>query len=159
MKRGRFFIYKYYFLYKTQKVLKTKNSRIFKTFFELIKLHIFINDFNKNFSNDLHWVVGNQLVDILIKSGFDKNSIVVTGEPSLDKIFTKIKLIKSSFTYSQKIRVLYVPIQFYEHNLWTKKQRDSNIIKIIKSISASKNEIAYLSNYTLPHKFLKNMNH
>ena len=76
----------------------------------------------------------------MIEKGYSPSKLVVTGNPIYDKSFKKINKFNTENKKSEKIRILFVPIQLYEGGIWTKQQRDSTIKKIVREISQNKNE-------------------
>ena len=142
MRRGRFFIYKYIFLFKTLNATNLNTLKSIKKCLIILKLFLSITSehFDSRFANTLHWLESESLVESLVKSGFDKSSLVVTGNPMLDESYEKIKQFKSP-EKSDKIRVLLLPSTHYEHGFWTKKQRDFVIGGIIRKILENKNHL------------------
>jgi hypothetical protein len=142
MRRGRFYIYKYLFLFKT---LNATNLNIFQTIqkcFLVLKLLLTATPdvVDSRFANTLHWLESESIVEPLIKNGFDKSSLVITGNPMFDVSYRKIQQFQSSKN-GDKIRVLLLPSTHYEHGFWTKKQRDFVISEIIKKILENKNQL------------------
>jgi len=142
MRRGRFFLYKYKFLLKTLKALHLDFFTILKYFFITLKWHISYRSpyLDSRFAGDLHYLESEKFFDIMIRKGYPKESIVVTGSPIYDDIFKKYKNMKSSQNTKTKTRILFAPIQYYEGGLWTKKERDDTIKSIIKQLSKHKDE-------------------
>jgi hypothetical protein len=139
-RRGRFVIYKYFFLLKTQSSLKFSIFKIFQNFMMLVKVFLTPTDFlvDPKFSNTIHWVDGHFYYDLAIKSGFDESSLVMTGDPVYDLAFKKISQSPSNKKISSnKINVLLITSAMYEHGIWTKKQRDTIIKEIVQIISNS----------------------
>lgn len=135
MRRGRFFIYKYLFLLKTQFSIKQNLYQTTKSFFLLLKIHLFWSSklyLNSTFQNSLHWLASEDLKEDLINAGFNKHSIVVTGNPLFDDVFKNIQ--SQNLSQSKKTRILFAPATLYEHGLCSKKQQDNAITEIIKSI-------------------------
>ena len=68
MKRGRFFLYKYRFLFNTQRIIGWNIIKIVKYFFILIKAHLTVykNLHDPRFSCDIHFVETESLVEKLI---------------------------------------------------------------------------------------------
>jgi len=129
LKRGRFFIYKYLFLLKTNLNLKTL---IFDTIFIIWK-YIFTDTNNSKYGKNIFQFLENsELFDIQIKSGFNKSNLIITGNPMYDELFKKFsqnKIKKNNFT-----DVLFIPSTLYEHGFWTLKQRDFVLTEITKNI-------------------------
>jgi len=138
--RLRFIIKKGLFLIQTQRELNIKKIEILKEFFDLYKNYKakITLLFNSKYSTDLCWVSGKLNYDTLIKSGYRKNQIVISGNPIYDKIFKN--KIKTKKTVSGKIRILFAPHPLYEHGYWPKKKQDETIKKIIKELDSNKSE-------------------
>ena len=90
MRRGRFWINKYRFLFRTQIILKINFIKIIKDFFIIILSHSKWKDINNvKYAVDYHFVEGNLLFNNLIKNGYNKSSLILTGNPVYDKVFQK----------------------------------------------------------------------
>jgi len=142
MRRGRFFIYKYLFLFKT---LNVTDLNIFKSLQKcIIVLKLLLtanpNMVDSRFANNLHWLESESLVQVLTKSGFDKSSLIVSGNPMLDESYEKIKQFIPS-KKNDKIRVLLLPSTHFEHGIWTKTQRDFVITGIIQKLLENKTHL------------------
>jgi len=88
---------------------------------------------DSRFANDLHWLSSESLVSPLVEAGFDKNTIIVTGDPLFDKQFKKINDSKHKKN-KNKINVLFAPSTFYEHGLCTKSEQDNAIKSVLEMI-------------------------
>ena len=141
MKRGRFFIYKFLFLIKTQKKIGWAFFKILKYFFILIKAHITVyrDMHDPKFACDIHFVETEKLVKKLIKKGYDKNKLIVTGIPMYDESSTQIKELEKKRIKSTKKNILFLTHAMYEHGMWTKEQRNSLIKKIVTELSKKEN--------------------
>lgn len=146
MKRGRFFIYKYLFLLRTQIAVKLNPLQIFESFFMLLQSYFLETGYPMypKLANTLHWVDREGMADQLVNAGFNRTSIVVTGNPMYDSIFKKLKKIQPTITTDNKIRVLLITTSFYEHGNWTRAQRDNIIKEIVTEVCKYKNEISLL---------------
>ncbi len=132
--KGIFYLSKFNFLLKTMNIL---NLNFIK------QLEIFSQVFKSTFSekpliypyspNNLYRLENPTLIDPLIKLGFKKSNLYITGNPMYDQAFKKLQLNQSEKN-SDKIRVLLAPLQLYENGLWSKKHQDSTIKKIISKI-------------------------
>jgi hypothetical protein len=144
MKRGRFFIYKYLFCLKTQFAINHNIIQTIKSFF--IILHAILIDYkqlyNSRFSNSVHWLQSETMIEPLIDSGFEKSSLIVTGNPIYDAAFKKIKNWKLLDSNGDKIRVLFAPSTLYEHGVWTREQRDTAIKETVTKILENKNKMS-----------------
>jgi len=129
MKRGRFFLYKYRFLIRTLFTCLKFNKAIEYILFT-IKWHLNYESpyLDSRFTADLNYLESDKPLERMIKLGYPKETISVTGNPIFDKTFNKYR----SIIRSNKRRILFVPIQFYEGGLWTRNERDETIKAIFK---------------------------
>jgi hypothetical protein len=139
--RGRFFSYKWLFLIKTQ--IKTDISKIIfiKKFFSLLKMYLIGVGNDPQFAGTLNWVQSENLEKSLLKIGFKKSSLTITGDPMYDKVFKKIKKIKD-MKYEQKKRktVLFITSPHVEHGFLTKEKRNKIILDIVNNILNHKDQ-------------------
>ena len=86
---------------------------------------------------DMHYVQNEFIKNNLSKSKIPSSKIKITGHPMFDE-FLHVDNQPNNFEKlninSKKIRILLAPISFYEYGNWTKEQRDSVLLKIIKQI-------------------------
>ena len=133
---GRFFLKRYIFCFITQRVVGMKTFEIIMFFFDYLK-KIFLSTnkvFNPKFSGNFSFLSGEKLLESLIDLGFDREKLVVTGLPAYDKSFQMLEnFIETKPT--DKIRVIFAPVAFYEHGYWTRDQRDKIIGDIIKNLN------------------------
>ena len=94
------------------------------------------------FANTIHWAEGELSVERLVRVGFDKSSIIVTGNPMYDNVFQKVQNLKSYVKDDDKIHVLLLFTTLYEHGFWTKQQRDLVITEIVQEICKHKDKIS-----------------
>jgi|APSaa5957512535_1039671.scaffolds.fasta_scaffold04101_3 hypothetical protein len=134
MRRGRFFITKYLFLVRTQMALKMNLLQIISNFFLLLKHNFFDAAIDSRFANTLHFLEDKKLKNSLIESGFDKSTLIVTGNPIFDESLQNSLKQKNSFQDNKKIRILLAPSTLYEHGFWNKEQRDFSVTEIVKRI-------------------------
>lgn len=141
MKRGRFFMYKFSFLLKTQKKLSWSSFKILKYFFILIKAHLTVyeNLHDPRFACDIHFVETEKLVKELIEKGYNKENLIVTGIPMYDSATAQIKELERKRKENSEKNVLFLTHAMYEHGIWTKEQRNSLIKKVIGELSKEEN--------------------
>lgn len=146
LRRGRFFLFKYRFLIYTLRAAKFSVLETIEYFFRTLKWHITITTpfIDIKFANTLHFLESEDLVEIMIKKGFSKSSLVVTGNPIYDKAFQKFSNVDYDLESENKIRILFVPMQLFEGGIWTKKQRDFTIVETIKQISNNKTSFSLI---------------
>lgn len=143
MKRGRFFIYKYFFLLRTQRAIGMGWKKIVKNFLMLFKVHLLIlKRLNyPEFACNLHFVESEKLKDSLTSIGFDRSTLVVTGNPIYDSDFRKMQNLHLK-PKDGKIHILLLTHAMYEHGVWTRKQRDLLVEGIVKEINKYKDEMS-----------------
>jgi len=141
-RRGRFFIAKYLFLVKTQRNVKMNLFQIILNFFMIFKHHLLDTPTDSRFSTTIHFLEDEKLQKWLIKSGFQKSSLIVTGNPMFDEPLKKSFNKKNPLEKTKKKRILLAPSTSYEHGIWTKEQRDFTIKEIIKQIYKKNDELS-----------------
>jgi UDP-N-acetylglucosamine 2-epimerase len=143
MKRGRFFLYKFLFLLKTQKKSGWNIFKIIKYFFILIKAHLTIYQdlHDPRFSCDVNFVETQKLVKKLENNGYDKKKLVVTGIPMYDSAIKQIQKFEKN-KKNKKINVLFLTHAMYEHGIWTKNQRNDLVRNVITELTKHKNKFA-----------------
>jgi len=146
MRRGRFFLFKYIFLLKTMKVTRMRLDNIIKHFFIVLKIHIShkVPFIDSRFENTLHVLESEMLVKPMLNAGFHKSHLAVIGNPMYDSAFKKFRNLTPLENKSDKIRVLFLPLQLYEIGYWTKNQRDFAVKEIIREISQQKDKISLI---------------
>lgn len=144
MRRGKFFLYKCLFVFKTQLAAKMSIFNIMKYFFILIKNHLFYNDVPSDsiFENTLHYLSNENLIEPLVSAGFKKSRLLVTGDPFYDNFFKDIDKKNLGKKEDNKLNILFAPTTHYEHGFCTKTQQDEAITQIVKEILKHKNELS-----------------
>ena len=142
MRRGRFYIYKYLFLLKTQIAIKMNIFQIIGNFFMLLKHNLLDIETDSRFANTIHFLEDKNLQKSLIEAGFEKSTLIVTGNPIFDKALQKSLEQKNPLEKSNKKRILLAPSTLYEHGFWNKAQRDFTIKEIVNQIHQRNNEIS-----------------
>jgi hypothetical protein len=145
MKRGRFFLFKYLFLLKTQIGIKMSFDKIIFDFFDLLKKNLVMEgDYDSRFAGTLHFLQSESLAQSLLNAGFDSSSLVVTGNPMYDIAFQRIKNSFSTKKKDNKIRVLLAPTSLYEHGFWTREQRDTAMTQIVSQIEKHSDKLSLI---------------
>ena len=142
MRRGRFYIYKYLFLLRTQIAIKMNIFKIIGHFFMLLKHNLLDVATDSRFANTIHFLEDKNLQKSLIEAGFEKSTLIVTGNPIFDKALQKSLEQKNSLEKSNKKRILLAPSTLYEHGFWNKEQRDFAIKEIVKQIHQKNNKMS-----------------
>jgi len=144
MRRGKFFLFKYQFVLKTQLAIKMGFLKIIKSFVSDMNYHLSVNTnlYNPKFAVDLHFVETKKLIDILVKNGFERSSLVPTGIPMYDDVFERLEKIKVKPKTDERKKILLVTHAMFEHGFWTRSQRDSLVRGIVSEISKHKNEMS-----------------
>lgn len=142
MKRGRFFIYKYIFLLRTQIAIGMSLSAIVKSFFTIAKssMNTLKKLYYPDFACDLNFIESERLIEPLIKDGFDRSSLVVTGIPQYDPIFKKLQ--NPHIKNDEKIHILLATHSMFEHGFHTRVQRDSIVKQTVEEICKHKDKIS-----------------
>jgi len=143
MKRGRFFVFKFWFLLKTQISLKRNPID------SLIDILIICREIlkhetipiNSRFAVSAHWIGGEDLIKPLIKSKFRKETIFLTGNPVYDEIVNQTPHFIPNSKKESKIRVLFAPSTPFEHGFTSRSEQDKAMKDIIKNIIKKKSEI------------------
>ena len=144
MRRGKFFLFKYQFVLKTQLATKMRFLKIIGNFISHMNYHlsVYTNLHNPKFAVDLHFVETKKLIDILVKNGFERSSLVPTGIPMYDDVFERLEKIKVKPKTDERKKILLVTHAMFEHGFWTRSQRDSLVRGIVSEISKQKNEMS-----------------
>ena len=144
MRRGKFFLFKYQFVLKTQLAIKMGFLKIIKSFVSDMNYHLSVNTnlYNPKFAVDLHFVETKKLIDILVKNGFERSSLVPTGIPMYDDVFERLEKITVKPKTDERKKILLVTHAMFEHGFWTRSQRDSLVRGIVSEISKHKNEMS-----------------
>ena len=95
MRRGKFFLFKYQFVLKTQLAIKMGFLKIIGNFISHMNSHLSVhtNLHNPKFAVDLHFVETKKLIDKVVKNGFERSSLVPTGIPMYDDVFERLEKI------------------------------------------------------------------
>ena len=127
---------------RTQRNVQLNILKIIKNLFTLLRIYLSSTHgaIDSRFINSLHWLEGEILIEPLIKAGFPRSTLIVTGNPIYDEIFKNLQITPS--LKSDKIRVLLLTTSLYEHGFWTRKQRDDIIKETLTILSKHKNEIS-----------------
>ena len=132
MKRGRFMIYKYNFLIKTKKSLGINSLKIVKSLINDFMMFLLKTYPEYNKLADINLLSNESWFLPLFNLGFEKEKLIVTGNPFWDSVYKKIKEQPYVRTKSiTKIRVLVLTDPLVEHGLWNSKKRDQFLTDII----------------------------
>lgn len=136
LKRGRFFLYKYIFLLRTSFMLR---NSVFQTVFSIWKYVLTDTNDYKFAPNTIQFLENNMLIESLMKFGFKKSHLIVTGNPMYDQLFKKLQP-KSSLNKKKITHVLFAPSTLHEHGFWSIKQKNFIIHEIVEKISSNKDK-------------------
>jgi len=142
MRRAKFIIYKFFFMYNTifsSKLGLIKNFKTLLLIFNLILQPPKIVD--PRLAVTMHYLRNKTQEKELLSVGFDPSTLLVTGHPMFDQALKKIKS-KNNIDPNGKIKLLLAPDPFYEAGMWTKDQHNSILTQLIKTISKSKNHFS-----------------
>jgi len=144
MRRGRFFLFKYLFLLRTQRAIKMNIVKIIHSFFVIIRAHFTAlkSDvlYDPYFSCTLNFVESEKLFEQMVNKGFKKSTLITTGIPQYDPVFKRLQNLQQ--TKNKKIRVLLLTHSLFEHGYHTRKQRDSLVKGIVSEICKYKDEMS-----------------
>lgn len=145
MRRGKFFLYKYLFLMRTQKALQMTWLEVFRDFLMLVKDYVVVSKYSihPRFANTLHFLENDIVRENILKCGFQASSLVVTGSPMYDLVFQKLNKQKHTIK-SSKINVLIAASTLYEAGYWTQEQRNFTIKSIVSEIQKHKDKISLI---------------
>lgn len=132
-RRGRFFFKKYLFLLKTQ--IRLKND-ILLTLFGIWKYVLSGVTDNIFASDTIQFLENEHMKQYMIKQGFNKSNLTVSGNPMYDLFFAKHQTYELN---TKNPKILFIPSTAYEHGYWTVQQRDYTIKQIVKQISEQNN--------------------
>jgi|TARA_B110000438_G_C15783698_1_gene637431 UDP-N-acetylglucosamine:LPS N-acetylglucosamine transferase len=140
MRRGKFFIYKNMFLFKTRIVIGTNYAKAIKLLINDLILYVSYKKPIWNKLSDLNLCSNTEYYDFLIKIGIEKNKINITGNPFWDKIFEKVKVRKNNKKQNKNnIKILVLTGSLVEHGFWKAEQRDTYLEKIFSELQREKN--------------------
>lgn len=146
MRRGRFFLYKYLFLLRTQKAVKMNIIKIIHSFFVIIRAHFTAlkSDvlYDPYFSCTLNFVESEKLLEQMVNKGFKRSSLITTGIPQYDPVFKRLHKLQQSVKRNNKIQILLLTHSLFEHGYHTREQRDSLVRGIVSEISKHSNEMS-----------------
>lgn len=143
--RGRFYLYKYFFLLNTLKAMKVSKK---ETMVNIIE-NMWLNSFGiMNKERDSRLMVDEICLgtDTWIKplenKGFPRKILHITGSPildeyNLDSIPTKI------WNNKYPIKLLVVTIPMHTHGMWSEKQQKSVVKQIIMELNKFSNKIEF----------------
>jgi hypothetical protein len=143
MRRGRFFIYKYLFLLRTQIAIKISRLKIIATIFIIFNLYLSSTRviFDSRFDITLNFLDNEKLLEDFLKGGFNRSNLILTGNPIYDEVFEELSRKKHTIE-NNKVHVLFAPTPEYEHGLWTRVQRDTAVKEIMTKILEYKEEFS-----------------
>ena len=144
MKRGRFYLFKYLFLLRTQRAVGLSLFEILKKNIKIVNstLNHQKNWYYPDFACDLNFVENEKFEKSLLDDGFKKSSLMVTGSPQYDTMFKKLHTLRPDIKKNEKINVLLVTHSLFEHGYQTRLQRDSIVTQIITEIIKHKDKIS-----------------
>ena len=142
MRRAKFIFYKFSFLMKTVNSSKLRFLKKLKTILMIIKLTLRPSKIvDPRLAVTKHYLRNETQEKELLSLGFDPTTLLVTGHPMFDQTFKKIKNDKNIFN-TDKIRILFAPDPYYESGEWTKKQHESILSGIVKTIMKNDNQFS-----------------
>jgi hypothetical protein len=137
--RGKYILSKYIFLIKTlyraSYGFKYIGTTILKDIY--LPLSAFVPRYNFG-GGDLNIVPTPDWLDILTKKGISGDTIVVTGECSMDPVFHDLnkrnQTVSKNFVNSTKFRILFITSPMVEHGYLKSTMRDDMVRKVFKGL-------------------------
>lgn len=133
-----FILKEYHFLIKTLSKMDYTIFQLVKFMYTYPRIQLFANSeipVHELTSGDLnlcsipHWTKRLETI------GLQKSSIALIGNPYFDGLYLQIQESKrTSPSKIDKVRVLFCTSPMHEHGIWTKKEEDEMIIKVIKEV-------------------------
>ncbi len=139
-KKFGFFIWalqRYSFLISTLKKCNKSTVELIKFFWIYPRIQIFSNTYFKMhpiLSGDLNICFNKHHYDMLLNSNFDKQTLVITGDPAYDHVYDQIQKIPKSSQNTDKIHVLLSLSSMHEHGWLSKEEDDKIVLDIIDII-------------------------
>jgi UDP-N-acetylglucosamine transferase subunit ALG13 len=153
MKRGRFFFYKFRYMLKT--IYATEKTKITSLKISLKILRYFFSigkhEGYPELANTAHWLESEYLYQKLIDMGYNEKSLFVTGNPMYDEVIKKVNSFKKM--NNKKLTVLFMPLAYYEHGMWTQEQNEKYFQTIIEKLNKNKEISLSIKLHPSSHRF------
>ena len=133
-RRGRFALYKYNYLIKTQNQIGKSFLYILKFSAEDIFKYMQSRMERYNLLADLHLLCDDSWIDVLKYREIAKEKLLITGNPMNDRVFGKIKNPTKKFSNMSNLKILVVTDSLYEHGLWSQSERDAFVEYLLSEI-------------------------
>jgi UDP-N-acetylglucosamine 2-epimerase len=137
---------KYMFMVNTMRSVNMSKINIIHEFLEYIIAHFTSNynrKINSKFKCDKIFVDSENEQKKKIAEGYYINSLVVTGNPSYDKVINHIMRNKTKKNKNKKIRILFLTVNLEgQGGNWTKKKRNFMLKEFIRICSKENYEIS-----------------
>jgi hypothetical protein len=131
---------KYVFLFNTMKSVNMISYKIIHEFLEFILAHVswrYLAKFNSKFKCDTIFVDSEKELNKKIQEGYEKESLVITGNSSYDKAIKKINEITTKKNNNKKIKILFLTVNLENQGgNWTRKKRDFMLKEFFKFCSS-----------------------
>jgi len=130
--------HRYSFLFTTLKNCNKNTLELMKFLWLYPRIQIFSNRYlvmHPILSGDLNICFNRHYYERLLQSNFDKNTLVITGDPAYDHIYDEMSKTPSSSQIPKKIRVLLCLSAMHEHGWLSKKKDDCIVLNIIDTVS------------------------
>lgn len=128
---------RYSFLISTLKKCNKNIIELMKFFWIYPRIQIFSNTYFKMhpiLSGDLNICFNKHHYDMLLNSNFDKETLVITGDPAYDHVYDQIQKISVSSINTDKINILLCLSSMHEHGWLSKEEDDKIVLEIIDII-------------------------
>ncbi|CAD6516661.1 conserved hypothetical protein [metagenome] len=138
LRRGRFFFFKYLFLVKTKFLIKCNFFVILKSVLDDFLMYAL--DKSLPYSNlpDLYLLHHESQIERFTDQGLNPEKMIVIGNLLLDRINQKNNIQNNSHLEKTKIHVLIVTDSLFEHGVWTLKQKDLFLQKLLQTLNNDK---------------------
>jgi hypothetical protein len=135
LRRGRFFFFKYLFLIKTKFIVKCNFFIILKTIIDDFFIYAFDKSLRYSHLPDLYLLHHESQIESFTDQGLDPKKMIVIGNLLLDRINKKNQHISFNDFKKIKTRILIVTDSLFEHGIWSHKQKDEFLEKLLKILN------------------------
>jgi len=134
-RRGKFFFYKYSFLIKTKLAVKYNFLNILKSVFNDFFMYALDKSLPYSHLPDLYLLHHESQIERFTEQGLNSKKMIVIGNLLLDRINKKNRNQNNSHLEKTKTRVLIVTDSLFEHGVWSLKQKDTFLRKLLKTLN------------------------
>jgi hypothetical protein len=142
--KGIFYLYKYRFFLKTVRAMKTNIGHLFLIILESIWIHSFgimNKKFDKRLMGDAICLANDTWIDPLLKEGYAKDILRVTGSPLFDEYV--IDSLPSRSRPQFPVKVLLVTTPMSTHGVWSSSRQRSMVKNIVSELNKHQEKINF----------------